>query len=396
MSKRCREVHRLKPDLPILQGQREGSVENAPIQESRPGTSPCRPSGLLTWAKNGEKDAEVHQKHLIRTLALAMILPLLFTLAFTACERQPEKSVQLLEKITIAYPTTPLTALFHIAFVKGFFSVEGLEVTPQPHEFGRLALHSLLEGKADLAAPADTPIMFAVSGGKKIYTIAVIATSNKSLAIVAKKDRRISVPEDLVGKTIGAPLRTTGDFFLDSFLTMRGITKEEVNIVDLKPGEMFDALMEERVDAVSIWNPTLLQLRKELGNVGIIFYDQTIYSEIFCLSASQEFVRKHPETIRKVIMALIRAERFVKENPEESRSIVAEFIKMDKAILDEIWDSFDFKVTLSQSLLVSLEDQTRWAQQNGLIDATAMPNYLDFIYFDGLQSVRPEALSIIR
>jgi NitT/TauT family transport system substrate-binding protein len=325
-----------------------------------------------------------------------MILPLMFALAFTACEKQPEKSVQLPEKITIAYPTTPLTALFHIAFVKGFFSAEGLEVTPQPHEFGRLALHSLLEGKADLAMPADTPIMFAITGGKKISTIAVISMSNKSLAIVAKKDHRISVPVDLVEKTIGVPLRTTADFFLDSFLSTHGIAREEVNIVDMRPGEMLDALMEGRADAVSIWNPTLLELRTELGKGGIIFYDETIYSEINCLVAWQEFVGQHPEVIRKVLRALIEAETFVKEDPEESRSLVAEFIKMDKALLDETWDSLDFKVTLNQSLLVSLEDQTRWAQQNGLIDATAMPNYLDFIYFHGLQSVKPEALEIIR
>ena len=183
---------------------------------------------------------------------------------------------------------------------------------------------------------------------------------------------------------------------MDSFLSTRGIGRKEVKIIDMKPNEMPDALIKGKVDAVSTWNPTLKHLQKGLGDNGLIMYDETIYSETFCVAAWQEFIKKHPEAIKKVLRALIRAETFVKQNPEESRRLVAEFIKTDKALLDEIWDSYDFRVTLDQSLLVSLEDQTRWALKNRLTGGTDMPNYLDFIYFDGLRSVKPEAVRIIR
>ncbi len=325
-----------------------------------------------------------------------MILFALFVLALIGCQKEPEKSAGPPEKITIAYSTIPHAALFHIAFMKGFFYAEGLDVTPQPHEFGRLALNSLLEGKADLATVADTPIMFAVTGGKKIYTISMMATVNKATAIIARKDRGISMPSDLKGKKIGVPRGTTAEFFMDSFLSTRGIGRKEVKIVDMKPNEMPDALLKRQVDAVSTWNPALKDAEKALGDNGSVFYDETIYRDIFCVAASQEFVKEHREAIRKVLKALISAETFIKQDPQESRRIVTKFVKIDRALLDEIWDLFDFKVTLDQSLLVSLEDQTRWAQENRLTSGTEMPNYLDFIYFDGLKSIKPEAVRIIR
>ena len=94
--------------------------------------------------------------------------------------------------------------------------------------------------------------------------------------------------------------------------------------------------------------------------------------------------------------ALLKAETFVQQHPEESRRLVAEFIKTDKVVLDETWDIFTFRVTLDQALLVDLEDQTRWAMKYRLTARKDMPNYLDFIYVDGLQAVKPEAVRIIR
>jgi NitT/TauT family transport system substrate-binding protein len=54
------------------------------------------------------------------------------------------------------------------------------------------------------------------------------------------------------------------------------------------------------------------------------------------------------------------------------------------------------RVTLDQVLLVDLEDQTRWLLKGGLTVRKDMPNYLDFIYTEGLLAVKPEAVRILR
>ena len=327
-------------------------------------------------------------------LNLALLAAVILT--GSACRQEPPPPTGPPEKITIAHPTTFNGALIPVALVKGYFTEEGLDATLQLHAFGKQALNALIEEKADLATAADTPIMFAVMNGKKITIPAVIQTSDKNTAIVARRDRGIKKPGDLKGKTIGVTLGTTSDFFTDVFLTLHGIDKKQVAIIDLKPDEMAAALDTGRVDAVSTWNPNLAQLIKMLSSSAQVFYAETLYTEVFCLTAGQDYVRRHPETIKKILRALIKAETFVKERPEESRRLVAEFIKADKAMLDEIWNIYHFRVTLDQAFLVDLEDQTRWAVKQGLTARRDMPNYLDFIYTEGLRAVQPDAVRIIR
>ncbi len=329
------------------------------------------------------------QRFVKTSLSLAMLM--VVALAGAACRQQTGPP----EKITIAYAATPSVGLVHIAFANGYFAQEGLDATPQPHVFGKPALQSVIDGRADLATAADTPIMFAVMGGKKITILAVIYASSRNTAIVARQNRGIAGPSDLQGKKIGVTKGTTGDFFVEVFMTVHGIDRKKVSIIDMKPDEMAAALGTGRVDAVATFNPVLGQLQMELGDKGRTFYDETIYSEYFCLASRQEYVREHPEAVRKVLRALVKAETFVRDHPEESRRHIAEFIKVDKTLIDRAWAGFNFRVTLDQALLVNLEDQTRWARRNKLTVKTVMPNYLDFIYMDGLLAIKPEAVRII-
>jgi NitT/TauT family transport system substrate-binding protein len=53
-------------------------------------------------------------------------------------------------------------------------------------------------------------------------------------------------------------------------------------------------------------------------------------------------------------------------------------------------------VTLPQALLVVMEDEARWSIKNSLTDRKEVPNYLNFIYFDGLMAVKPDAVTIFQ
>jgi NitT/TauT family transport system substrate-binding protein len=70
-------------------------------------------------------------------------------------------------------------------------------------------------------------------------------------------------------------------------------------------------------------------------------------------------------------------------------------MKPEIAKLTELWPSYRFNVALDQSLILALEDETRWAIKSKLTGRTDTPNYLDYIYLGGLQSVAPSAVTII-
>jgi NitT/TauT family transport system substrate-binding protein len=326
---------------------------------------------------------------------LAAILLIILFLCLASCNKT-DTVIGPPEKITIAYTESTGSALVHIAISKGYFAEEGLDVTPQSGVFGKPALDAVIEGKLDMAISSDTSIMFAVMDGKQISTLAVIATANRNMAILARKDRGIFRPADLKGKTIGVVRGTPSDFFVDAFLLAHGIDRKQVAIKDIQPDEFAKALGTGRVDAVSIWQPLLIQMQKDMGTQALTFYGETFYTFTYCLTALQDFVKQHPEAVRKVLRALIKAENFARQYPEESWQLVAKFVKTDKDFIGKIWNIYNYQVSLDQALLVNLEDQTRWALKNRLTKSKIMPNYLDFIYIDGLSAVKPEAVRILR
>lgn len=299
------------------------------------------------------------------------------------------------EKLVIAGGNQPNNGSVYVALAKGYFAHEGLDVTFHPYPSGKDALNSVLEGKADMAIPAETPIMFSGLRGEKLAVVATIAASDKIPAIIARKDRGISSPGDLKGKKTGVYLGTTSQFFLDIWLTSHRIPREGVRVVNLKPEEMVDALVNGDVDAISIWNPQAHRAQKELGANAVAFYGEGIYRITFGLVAAPSLVKEKPETVKRVLRALVRASNFMAQNREESIRIAAEQTKTDKVAIGDVWNDYSFAVTLDQSFLTALEDEARWAIKNKLTEATQVPNYLNFIYLDGLKAVRPEGVTII-
>ena len=315
---------------------------------------------------------------------------------FSACTRTDPKPAGPPEKVTIAYATLTEAALAQVAQTKGYYRDEGLDVTAHLHPYGKLALKEVLEGKADFATVAETPLMLAIMNGEKISVIASILRSQKNHAIVARKDMGIASPQELKGRKIGVTFGITSDFFLDGFLAAHGIPRDKSKVVNLKPDELQNALVNGDVEAVSTFYPFLSQTQNKLGDNGITFNDKEIYTETFNVVATQEFIRKNPDKVRKMLRALVRAEEFAGNNPAETQQIVAKFSGIEPGILSSIWADLNFDLTLNQSLILVLEDESRWAIKNGLTSARSIPNYLDFIYIDGLCSVKPGAVRILR
>jgi len=333
----------------------------------------------------------VLQKQFIFTL---LFLSAGFFFLLSGCEAK--KPAAPLEKITVAIYPSPHTTLVQVAQAKGFFQAEGLEVALQPQGSGKAAVQTLVDGKSDIATSADTPIMFALMRGASISVFATIRTASQAEAIVARSDMGIKTVADLAGKRVGVTRGTAADFFLASFLLVHGIQTSNVEIIDLAPEAIPDALMGGKVAAVATWIPITTRLQKDLGDRGITFHDENIYTETFNLAASRELIRQRPQVISRLLRALVKAEEYVARHPQESRQIVADFSHLDVAPLAEMWDKFHFVVSLNQSLLVTLEDQARWAIKNGLADRRDLPNFLEALYIDGLKLVKPDAVRIIR
>ena len=183
---------------------------------------------------------------------------------------------------------------------------------------------------------------------------------------------------------------------MDTVLIANGISKKDIQAVGLPPDELQNALENGDVDAITVWNPMLIRIQKKLGDRVVTFYGGDLYTQFYVVVAREEYIRKNPINVFKLLKALVKAEEFISRNPAEAQRIVAAASRTDIPLVEATWAANNFRLALDQSLILALEDESRWAIKNGLTKATKVPNYLDFIYFDGLKSVTPEAVRILR
>jgi len=312
-------------------------------------------------------------------------------------QRSPEKSSGPPKKLTIAVLSPSFSSYtIYIAAAKNFFKQEGLDVTLDIYPHGKASLNAVIEGKADMGTCSETPFVHAALRGAKISAVATIITGEKHLSIVARKDRGIFLPKDLIGKSIGVTIGSNGEYFLDTVLLLNRVLRNKIKPVHIKPKQMYEALINGEVDAIATWNPQMFRAKKALGEKASTFYADGLYSPYFLIAGRQDFIKANPDIAESVVEALVEASKFIRDNPDESRQIVAKYLKMDRSLLDELSASYHFKIALDQSFLKTLENQSKWAIKNKLTDQTKVPDFLDFIYLDALASVKPEGVTIIR
>lgn len=180
------------------------------------------------------------------------------------------------------------------------------------------------------------------------------------------------------------------DFSLDSLLAANDPMCQNILLVILKPKEMQDVIITNKINAISTWNYPLTQTNRQLETDG---YDRNIYIDLFNIASRQDFVQKNIGRVKRPPCTLIKAEDFKVKNPNEMKDIMLTTIKK---LIRDVWGAFNYQVVRDQTVLITLKDEIRWAQINKLIDRTAIPDHLNFIHLGSLNTVNPEAFRMDR
>lgn len=89
-------------------------------------------------------------------------------------------------------------------------------------------------------------------------------------------------------------------------------------------------------------------------------------------------------------------EEYIIQHPAEAKIIVQKRLNFDDAYMASIWPDYQFSLSLDQSLILAMEDEARWMINNNLTSERTVPDFLDYIYSDGFNTIRPESVNIIR
>jgi len=292
--------------------------------------------------------------------------------------------------MTIAVSRTPLSLLIFVAEDRGFFAKEGVEATLKDCVGGHRCLKLLLDGQADMATAADMAVVFKTFERMDFAIVATIATSSDDLKVISQKT--ITKPEQLVGKRVGMVIGTASQYFVDLFLLTTGVNPDTVKFVPLQPETAREAMRSGQVDAISLWEPFALQARGAVG--GNLLSERGMYIENFNLVAAQKTIASRDVGVRAVLRAISRAQAFVEEHPDEARAIMRQRLLLDPAVIDQVWPSFSFRLSLEQSLLTTMEGEARWAVREAHVGNVQIPNFLRIVHTAPLRSVRSDAVRL--
>ena len=197
--------------------------------------------------------------------------------------------------------------------------------------------------------------------------------------MMANRHSGISTPEDIKGKKVGVVKGGSSHYFLDRFLLFNAMQLDDVDLRHISPEKMPDALVSAEVDAIAVWEPYGYLTRKKMPDDLLLFRAKDYYRETFNIVAKKNTIAKDNEVPRRMILALREAEEFIQSSPVEAQRIVVNELGLDEEFIVWIWDDFSFKLSLDQALLLTLENEARWAVENGIINSDKTPNYLEFV-----------------
>jgi NitT/TauT family transport system substrate-binding protein len=115
----------------------------------------------------------------------------------------------------------------------------------------------------------------------------------------------------------------------------------------------------------------------------------------FDAACSKSWTANNPESIVRFLKALVQAENFDANHQKQAMTIVAGQLNYTNSYMQSVWPNYQFTVTLDQSQILAMQEEARWLISNNLTTATSTPNFLNYIYINGLESVSPESVNII-
>ncbi len=338
-----------------------------------------------------------------RNSKAGLLFTLLCSVIITDCTYQ--ESPQELTSVTVGITTSFLgEAATFTASEQGFFKDHGLDVTLQRNSSGSVSIRALFREEVDIAHAAETPVIYSLLDTTyieeqpvppfKIFADMIYADEVQK--IIARKDHGITGPRDIAGKRIGLDQNTQLDYFLDSFLLEYQLSRDRITLVDREPDHHIEAIQNGEVDVVVTWEPYASHIQQSLGEKAIRLETQLTYSSLWMATTLDSYAEANPDILKAYLHALRDAQEYIMNHPDESQELLARETGVSIEIIASLWHTIDYKLSLSERMLILLEDQVRWLRHNNGSHRTAPLNLEEYINLGPMHSVHPDGITVIQ
>jgi len=334
-------------------------------------------------------------------LVCALVLAVLPALPAGAAGGEPEVK-QLALGFGIDLPFAP-----HIvAIKKGWFKEVGFsDVATKTFTAGALAGEALVAAQIQLWTPGNLPPISMYHNGIPVVILGTNCVNWGLDKLVVRTDANVNAPQDLYRIKIGLLQGSTASADLHELAVHYGLDEKRLQIVNLPPPEQLASLVSGTVQGLLAWEPwpyeALKRVDSKVVHTGLVSGFAANRGERVKISdnrsvfvASQEFVRKNPNTIRAIMQVLLRAQRYVADpkNKEEVLQMFSEFQKQDVEANRAIWGDYVFNPVFDDEYVKDMERTTAFLESAGRIKSRT--NILDYTYSDIIGELDPTLVKV--
>ncbi|BBO88660.1 ABC transporter substrate-binding protein [Desulfosarcina ovata] len=269
-----------------------------------------------------------------------------------------------------------------VAVSKGFFAGEGLAVKPLRFSSGPACAEALYSGAADIGAMGDTTAVITVARSPRFTIVASHATGEHRHRIMIHGDSGFTRLDDLTGRRIGVKKGTSTYGGLLAALERAKLSQSMVQIVDLTPPIMSDALMAGSLDAFAASEPTPSVAEQKgarelitLGGLGNLYP--------ILILANQDRFSADADVLIRFLRALRRAGVYAAEHPDETVALMAVETGLQADTTRKAMARHDYQLRLDQAIRASLAATAGFLKHQQIIDhvpdfnVSADSEYLD-------------------
>jgi NitT/TauT family transport system substrate-binding protein len=298
------------------------------------------------------------------------------------------------ETITFGDLGVDSSELVYVAQDQHYFQQNGINFVIQNFETSTQAANAVLSNEVDIATSGEYTI---VTSAMTNQNMSIIANLDKyqGVYLIANKGHGIQSVADLVGKKIGVVYQSLKEYYLGSFLDDNGLSISNVIVVNVAPSQWVSAIVNGTVDAVVVSENYVSQIQSGLPNNTIVWQvqgDQQAYALVYGMAS---WITQNPDVVNRFLKSLEQAQNYVIQNPTNAKTILQTRLNYTAAYLAQDWPNHQFSLSLDNSLVLAMEEEARWAISNNLVSATTVPNFLNYIYANGLETVDPGAVDLI-
>ena len=168
-----------------------------------------------------------------------------------------------------------------------------------------------------------------------------------------------------------------------------------MTLVNVEPSQWVSSIANGTVDAVVVSQNYISQVQSALPNNTVVWQvqgDQLAYALIY---GQTSWITQNSDLVNRFLKSLEQAQNYVIQNPTSAKAILQTHFNYTAAYLAQDWPNHQFSLSLDDSLILAMEEEARWAISNNLVSGTTVPNFVNYIYTNGLESVDPGSVDII-